>query len=310
MAEWTWEPDDFAALWFSPANDRFPNPLRFTSRFPYRDDFDAHRVTVRERYSRDELEEIQLALHTLTTSTMRVEIFGGTTQHKNPKGGIRVYRVVGARNDHRAMSLAQATFGDFIGPIRCRLFPVDHLTAQLSSALPPCKPGTQPPDTFHPDDLYGRPNGHLESISRNTPASATNACSIAPPTAADPHSSTPARSTNSPTHCTPCNGTTSATTAATPNSAASTSPSAPPPPPTSPRTSATGSTASPNVSAKPKKTAGSRRDRTPEATGPYPENGSVQHPVNRSLINPNHPTAEGLQLRIKPVGTRQVTSKA
>lgn len=50
MAEWTWEPDDFAALWFNPANDRFPNPLRFTSRFTYRDDFDIHRVTMRERY--------------------------------------------------------------------------------------------------------------------------------------------------------------------------------------------------------------------------------------------------------------------
>jgi hypothetical protein len=57
MAEWTWEPDDFAALWFSPANDRFPNPLRFTSRFTssftssfaYRDDFESHRITMRER---------------------------------------------------------------------------------------------------------------------------------------------------------------------------------------------------------------------------------------------------------------------
>ncbi|WP_433758778.1 hypothetical protein [Nocardia sp. CA-135398] len=42
MAEWTWEPDDFAALWFRPGIIRFPNPLRFTSRFPYRTDFDAH----------------------------------------------------------------------------------------------------------------------------------------------------------------------------------------------------------------------------------------------------------------------------
>ncbi|WP_433603710.1 hypothetical protein ACQPXH_04075 [Nocardia sp. CA-135953] len=52
---------------FGPANDRFPNPLRFTSRFAHRDDFEAGRVTMRERYSRDEFEEIQLALQTLTT---------------------------------------------------------------------------------------------------------------------------------------------------------------------------------------------------------------------------------------------------
>jgi hypothetical protein len=169
MAEWTWEPDDFAALWFGPANDRFPNPLRFTSRFAYRDDFDAHRVTMRERYSRDELEEIQLALHTLSASTMRIEIFGGTTRHKNPHGGVRVYRIVGARTDHHAMSLAQATFGDTNGPIRCRLFPLDHLPAQLVNSLPPCKPGSQPSATFQPDDVYGRPDGHLESVTRNTP---------------------------------------------------------------------------------------------------------------------------------------------
>ncbi|MEV4236834.1 hypothetical protein ACIBJI_18410 [Nocardia sp. NPDC050408] len=72
------------APWFSPANGRFPNPLRYTCRFAYRDDFDTHRVTMRERYSPDELEEIQLAVHTLTSSTIRAQIFGGTTQHKNP----------------------------------------------------------------------------------------------------------------------------------------------------------------------------------------------------------------------------------
>lgn len=169
MAEWTWEPDDFAALWFSPANDRFPNPLRFTSRFASRDDFDMHKVTVRERYSRDELEEIQFALHTLSAAPVRIEIFGGTTQHNNPHGGIRVYRVVGARSGHHAMTLAQATFGDVNGPIRCRCFPAEHLPAELAGCLPRCKPGSQPPATFHPEDLGGRTTGHLESIARNTP---------------------------------------------------------------------------------------------------------------------------------------------
>ncbi|MEV6137978.1 ESX secretion-associated protein EspG [Nocardia sp. NPDC051990] len=169
MAEWTWEPDDFAALWFSPANDRFPNPLRFTSRFAHRDDFDAHRATMRERYSSDELEQIQLALHTLTTSTIRIQILGGTTQHKNPAGGVRVYRIVGARTDHHAMSLAQATFGDTNGPIRCRLFSLEHLPAQLTSSLPPCTPGTNPPTTFHSADIHGRPDGHMETSTRNSP---------------------------------------------------------------------------------------------------------------------------------------------
>lgn len=150
MAEWNWEPDDFAALWFSLAHDRFPDPLRFTSRFAYRDDFDAHRATVHERYSRDELADIELALDTLTSSLVRIQIFGGTTRHDNPDGGVRIYRIVGARTDQRAMSLTQATFGDANGPIRCRLFPTDHLPTQLVGCLPPCTPGTGSQAACHP----------------------------------------------------------------------------------------------------------------------------------------------------------------
>jgi hypothetical protein len=158
MPEWTWEPDDFAAFWLTSAFNRFPDPLRFTSRFARRDDFDAHRTTLRERYSRDELEQIELALHTLTTSTIRIQIFGGTTQHGNPEGGVRVYRIVGARTNHHAMSLTQTTVGDTNGPVRCRLFPTDHLPAQLVGCLPQCNPGTQPPPTFHPEDLGDHPD--------------------------------------------------------------------------------------------------------------------------------------------------------
>ncbi|WP_329411919.1 ESX secretion-associated protein EspG [Nocardia vinacea] len=152
MAEWTWEPDDFAALWFAPGINRFPNPLRFTSRFPYREDFDAHRITVRERYSRDE--GIRVALRTLTTCAVRIEIFGGTTEHNDPNGDVHVYRVVGASAGEHAMSLAQSTFGDANGPICCRLFPADHLPAQLVDCLPPCKTGTRPQVT---EDLGDRP---------------------------------------------------------------------------------------------------------------------------------------------------------
>ncbi|WP_433601009.1 ESX secretion-associated protein EspG [Nocardia sp. CA-135953] len=84
-------------------------------------------------------------------------------------GGVRISRLIGARTDYHAMSLAQATFDDVPGPIRCRLFPVDHLPAQLVSSLPPCNSGTQPSATFHPDDLSTRANGHLESVTRNSP---------------------------------------------------------------------------------------------------------------------------------------------
>ncbi|WP_433758777.1 ESX secretion-associated protein EspG [Nocardia sp. CA-135398] len=108
-------------------------------------------MIVRERYGRDE--EIQLALHTLTTCAVRIEILGGTTRYEG--SSVQVYRVVGASTGDHAMSLAQTTFGDADGPIRCRLFPTDHLPAQLVESLPPCKPGTQPQAT---EDLSDRPD--------------------------------------------------------------------------------------------------------------------------------------------------------
>lgn len=52
-------------------------------------------------------------------------------------------------SDHHAMSLTQATFGDTNGPIRCRLFPVVHLPAQLTSSLPLCTPTTSAALTTH-----------------------------------------------------------------------------------------------------------------------------------------------------------------
>lgn len=234
MTEWTWEPDDFAALWYSDAHDRFPGPLRYTSRFALRDEFAAHRRAVHDRYSADELEEIQLALHTLGTSDMRIEILGGTSKHKNSTGDddLREYRILGARNPYRAVTLMQGGTATDHGPIRVRMFRPESLPARIVQAIPSCTPGTAAPATFHPDDIAPRRNGYFEDVARQTPASNTNASSAAPPTEAAPPFSSPPHCTPSPNHGTSSNGTTSPTTAATPKSAAPTSPSAPPPPPT------------------------------------------------------------------------------
>ncbi|MBF4999773.1 ESX secretion-associated protein EspG [Nocardia sp. BSTN01] len=165
MTEWTWEPDDFAALWLGDANDRIPGLLRFTSRFAFRDEFEAHRSTVRQRYGVDEFERIQLALHTLNTSDMRIEIFGGTTKYKGSDGTQRVYRIIGARNLYHAAVLHQFTQGDVDGRIRLRLCRTDTFTAQLAATIPPCEPGTKAPITVHPADLRDGRNG----LTRNTP---------------------------------------------------------------------------------------------------------------------------------------------
>ncbi|MFG1792298.1 ESX secretion-associated protein EspG [Nocardia altamirensis] len=171
MAEWTWDTDDFAALWYSDAHDRFPSPLRYTSRFALRDEFAAHRRAVRERYSGDELEEIQLALHTLGTSDLRIEILGGTCKHKNSTGqdDVREYRIIGARNTYRAVTLMQAGTDGEHGPIRVRMVGPDSLPMRIVQAIPACTPGSAAAATFHAEDLGPRRDGYFEDVARQTP---------------------------------------------------------------------------------------------------------------------------------------------
>ncbi|MGQ4599522.1 ESX secretion-associated protein EspG [Nocardia sp. R6R-6] len=168
MDEWTFDPDDFAALWYGDANDRFPNPLHYRSRFALRDEFDAHRNTVRARYPVDELERIQLALHTLSTSDLRIEILGGTTKHKGGDGSVRMYRILGARTSYHAVTLFQSATLARDGAIRLQLHSPENLPTRLVKSIPARPPGTQSPATFHPDDL--RPRGdYFEDVARNTP---------------------------------------------------------------------------------------------------------------------------------------------
>ncbi|MBO0852346.1 MAG: ESX secretion-associated protein EspG [Nocardia sp.] len=153
MSEWVWEPDDFAALWYSDANDRLPNLLRYTSRFVTRDEFDAHKIEVRRRYDTDELERVQLALHALTASDMRIEIFCGTNKYKGSRGDERQYRIIGARTPHHAAVLHQLTQGPTEGRIRLRLCRPENLPTRIAATMPARNPGTGPPLTVHPDDV-------------------------------------------------------------------------------------------------------------------------------------------------------------
>lgn len=169
MPEWTWEPDDFAALWYSDAYDRFPTPLRYTSRFAFHDDARAHRVAVRARYSPAERAAIQVALDTLGASEMRIEILGATCVHKRStgRGDLREYRIVGARTEAHAVTLSQAGTENEHGSIHVRLFRPENLAARLVSGLAPCAPGTAEPATFHPDDLEPRRDTRFEDHRRN-----------------------------------------------------------------------------------------------------------------------------------------------
>lgn len=167
MAEWTWEPDDFAALWYSDANDRFPRPLHYLSRFRYLEDFDAHRQKVCNSYSFDEMDQIRLAIHTLTTSNVRIEILGGTTRTKN--AAVRQYRILGARNPHHAVVLSQSVIDDTDGPIRLRMCRHEHLPTRIINWLLPSNPGTHPPATFHEDDAKPPRDGNYMEDPRTNP---------------------------------------------------------------------------------------------------------------------------------------------
>ncbi|MBF6355467.1 ESX secretion-associated protein EspG [Nocardia higoensis] len=151
MSEWTWEPDDFAALWLRDGMDRFPRPLRYLSRFKTRTPFESHAAQVRARYDRDEHETIRLALHTLTAAQLRIEVLGGSTATR--RGRVREYRIVGGRTAHHAVVLAQSAVDGVDGSVHVRLLPAESLATRLATLLPPCDPGREPATTVHSAEL-------------------------------------------------------------------------------------------------------------------------------------------------------------
>ncbi|MEU1982977.1 ESX secretion-associated protein EspG [Nocardia sp. NPDC019395] len=163
MSTWIWEPDDFAALWYRDGIDRFPRPLHFLSRYKTRNPYEAHAAEVRARYDRDERELIGRTLHTLTDGVLRIEILGSSTA--TTKGGTREYRVVGARDTHYGMTLAQSAIDGIDGPVHAHLFAAEQLPKRLAGLLPACDPGREAPGTFHIDEL-GRDGEQRQSLRR------------------------------------------------------------------------------------------------------------------------------------------------
>lgn len=170
MVEWSWEPDDFAALWLGDARDRFPHPLGYTSRFPTQDEVHYHRQAVHNRYRADERDQIELAFRTLTDAELRIEITG--TSKTLGQGAPKDYRIVGARTARQAVMFTQTAdpaVGEaepVDGPIRCRVFRTEQLSGWLANVIPSFPAGQGKPDTFHMQDLRGRP---ADSFARNTP---------------------------------------------------------------------------------------------------------------------------------------------
>jgi hypothetical protein len=126
----------------------------------------ANRAEVHRRYDEDEADRIRLALHTLTSSQLRIEIFGGTSRYQGSTGAARMYRIIGARTMYRAAVLRQHTEGDTEGRIRLRLCRPENLPAHLVSTLPRRGPGGHAALTVHPGEL----REYRRSSTGNTPA--------------------------------------------------------------------------------------------------------------------------------------------
>ncbi|MFC4377508.1 ESX secretion-associated protein EspG [Nocardia halotolerans] len=160
MSEWTWEPDDFAALWLNDAHDRFPSPLGYTSAIPTISEERAHRAAVHARYDDDEIELIQLAFHTLSNCDLQIRIVGESTRLGGNRR--RTYRLLAAQTAHHAVLLSQTVTDNVEERIRCRLFRPDNLPGRIAKLVPEFSAGRSSNQTFHLDDIApARRGGHV-----------------------------------------------------------------------------------------------------------------------------------------------------
>lgn len=168
MSEWNWDPDDFAALWLNDGRDRFPRPLHFTSRFRYREEFDAHGRDVRARYIGEESSAIELALNTLATADLRIEVSAETGTNRSDSH--THHRIVGARNLHHAVIAAQTVVNGVDGPIWVRRGRPENLGKGIVTRIPACAPGRYSPEEFYTRDLEpGCDNYYFTDVARNSP---------------------------------------------------------------------------------------------------------------------------------------------
>ncbi|MFB7876215.1 ESX secretion-associated protein EspG [Nocardia sp. NPDC056064] len=166
MHEWHWEPDDFAALWLSDARDRFPRPLHYTSRFRYREEFETHCRSVRSRYV-CEMEAIDLALNTLETAELRVEVSAETRSSRSGKH--THHRIVGVRNYRHAVIASQVVVDGTDGSISVRSGHPENLGKRIVGRIPSCGAGRHRAEQFYIRDLISTPDTYFVNVARNTP---------------------------------------------------------------------------------------------------------------------------------------------
>ncbi|WP_216903636.1 ESX secretion-associated protein EspG [Nocardia alni] len=165
MTTWSFEEEEFAALWFGPANDRMLYPLDYLSRFAHTNERDRFWEQVRHHYSDkgeltwDQADMLRRAFTVLTAPEVWAEVHGVSDQ----AGPIRV---AAARHDRQAALAIQFTRKP---RIEISLITADTLATQLAGLLPHCPPGARPPEAFAVTDLYPERHPTVHYAGESTP---------------------------------------------------------------------------------------------------------------------------------------------
>ncbi|MBB5917019.1 hypothetical protein BJY24_005931 [Nocardia transvalensis] len=165
MASWSFDEEEFAALWYGPANDRMLYPLNYLSRFGHVNERDAFWAGVRQEYSErgrlswNEADLLRRAFTVLTDPEVWAEIHGVSDQ----AGPIRV---AAARHDRHAALAMQFLRRE---RIELSITSADRLPDRLTMLLSEQPPGSRPAQAFVAADLYPEHQPVLRYTGESTP---------------------------------------------------------------------------------------------------------------------------------------------
>ncbi|WP_280384913.1 ESX secretion-associated protein EspG [Nocardia wallacei] len=165
MASWSFDEEQFAALWYGPANDRMLYPLHYLSQFGHVNERDRHWAQIRHEYSEqgrlswNEADLLRRAFAVLTDPEVWAEIHG-VSQQAGP------IRVAAARHDRHAALAMQFTRRS---RIEVSITAADRLPDRLAMLLPEQSPGTRAAEAFAAADLYPERQPILRYTGESTP---------------------------------------------------------------------------------------------------------------------------------------------
>ncbi|WP_433665208.1 ESX secretion-associated protein EspG [Nocardia sp. CA-128927] len=165
MATWSFDDEEFAALWFGPANDRMLYPLDYLSRFTHVNERDEHWTRVRHDWSEhgrlgwEEADLLRRAFAVLTDPEAWVEVHGFYD-------AVGPVRVAAARHHRHAALAVQFTQR---ARIEVSVTSAEKLPAVLAKLLPKHRRGQRPAETFQAADLRPEAQPMIRYTNESTP---------------------------------------------------------------------------------------------------------------------------------------------